>query len=285
MIRDLAQTGLKGRTITPGTVDIKIPAGMLDAILTILGDPDLVPAKIPHLVDLFGVVGSYDTEAANPIAAAAVLAGKKGRVNGAWVTGTMPDNGATGGTITTQGGTYAIPAGKTTGGVVTANMTGLVASVITYPNVVGGVEGTVTSVTSAGSTLNIAAVGSIAGLSISYPTVPTMVKHREFLMQLSGSARFVYTLQATKINSVGGTAYCQIYRNGVAVGVLHSLVVPPGTYTLDLAITEDISFNKGDLVQIYIKPMTPDNDEWGSQAVCSGGITINITKPPIVTNL
>lgn len=34
----------------------------------------------------------------------------------------MPNNGATGGTITTQGGTYTIPAGYTSGGTVTANL-------------------------------------------------------------------------------------------------------------------------------------------------------------------
>lgn len=37
-------------------------------------------------------------------------------------TGTMPNNGATGGTITTQGGTYTIPAGYTSGGTVTASI-------------------------------------------------------------------------------------------------------------------------------------------------------------------
>ncbi len=34
----------------------------------------------------------------------------------------MPDNGATGGTITAQGGTYSIPAGYTSGGTVTASL-------------------------------------------------------------------------------------------------------------------------------------------------------------------
>ena len=43
--------------------------------------------------------------------------------NGFQLTGTMPNNGATGGTISTQGGTYTIPAGYTSGGTVTANIT------------------------------------------------------------------------------------------------------------------------------------------------------------------
>lgn len=39
------------------------------------------------------------------------------------IVGAMPNNGATGGTITTQDGTYTIPAGYTSGGTVTASLT------------------------------------------------------------------------------------------------------------------------------------------------------------------
>lgn len=42
--------------------------------------------------------------------------------NGMSLTGTMANNGQTSGTITSQGGTYIIPAGYTTGGTVTANI-------------------------------------------------------------------------------------------------------------------------------------------------------------------
>ena len=43
-------------------------------------------------------------------------------VGGAALSGTMPNNGATGGTISTQNGTYTIPVGYTTGGTVTATL-------------------------------------------------------------------------------------------------------------------------------------------------------------------
>lgn len=62
------------------------------------------------------------TTDANAIAANLLL-NKTAYVNGSKITGTMPNNGATGTTITTQGGTYTIPAGYTTGGTVTANIT------------------------------------------------------------------------------------------------------------------------------------------------------------------
>lgn len=57
-----------------------------------------------------------------------ILEDKTAYVDGSKITGSMPNNGATGGTIAAQGGTYTIPAGYTTGGTVTAS---LIASPIT----------------------------------------------------------------------------------------------------------------------------------------------------------
>lgn len=54
--------------------------------------------------------------------AANILEDKTAYVNGSKITGSMPNNGATGGTIAAQGGTYTIPAGYTTGGIVTASL-------------------------------------------------------------------------------------------------------------------------------------------------------------------
>ena len=51
-----------------------------------------------------------------------IILNKTAYVNGSKVTGAMPNNGATGGTIISQGGTYTIPAGYTSGGTVTANI-------------------------------------------------------------------------------------------------------------------------------------------------------------------
>lgn len=51
-----------------------------------------------------------------------IILNKTAYVNGSKVTGAMPSNGATGGTITSQGGTYTIPAGYTSGGTVTATL-------------------------------------------------------------------------------------------------------------------------------------------------------------------
>lgn len=70
----------------------------------------------------------YITTSDADAVAANILLNKTAYVDGSKITGSMLNNGATGGTITAQGGTYTIPAGYTTGGTVTAS---LIASPIT----------------------------------------------------------------------------------------------------------------------------------------------------------
>lgn len=64
-----------------------------------------------------GTAKFYDTSEAT-IAAADVLTGKKGYGASGEVSGSMPSNGSTSGTISTKTGTVTIPAGYTTGGTV-----------------------------------------------------------------------------------------------------------------------------------------------------------------------
>lgn len=64
-----------------------------------------------------GTAKFYETSGAN-LAAGDVLSGKKGFGSSGEVTGSMPNNGATGGTISTKAGTVTIPAGYTSGGTV-----------------------------------------------------------------------------------------------------------------------------------------------------------------------
>ena len=69
------------------------------------------------LADGSGEASYLETSDADA-AAGEILAGKSGYVNGVKVEGTMADNGATGGTISTPDGEVTIPAGYTTGGKV-----------------------------------------------------------------------------------------------------------------------------------------------------------------------
>ena len=64
-----------------------------------------------------GTAKFYDTASGDAVAAN-ILSGKKAFNLSGEVTGSMPNNGATGGTISTKSGTVTIPAGYTTGGTV-----------------------------------------------------------------------------------------------------------------------------------------------------------------------
>lgn len=79
--------------------------------------------------------------------------------------GTMPENGALGATLTTQGQTYTIPAGHTSGGTVTANIANLTAANIIKNVAVGGITGT-------GSTLQTGTVTATSGGQLAVSGLP-----------------------------------------------------------------------------------------------------------------
>ena len=88
-----------------------------------------------------GTAKFFDTASADA-QAANILAGKKAYGASGEITGTMPDNGATGGTISTKAGTVAIPAGYTTGGTVNlSGVTDCVAGNILSGKTILGVAG------------------------------------------------------------------------------------------------------------------------------------------------
>ena len=91
-----------------------------------------------------GTAKSYYTGDAN-ISAGDVLTGKTGFGASGSVSGSMANNGATGGTISTKGGSVTIPAGYTTGGSVSlasSAVSDLVAGNLLRNKVVLGVSGT-----------------------------------------------------------------------------------------------------------------------------------------------
>ena len=91
-----------------------------------------------------GTAKFYDTTGATA-GAADVLTGKKVYGASGELTGSMSDNGATGGTISTKRDTVTIPAGKTTGGTVSiasSAVTDCVAGNILSGKSILGVSGT-----------------------------------------------------------------------------------------------------------------------------------------------
>ena len=69
-----------------------------------------------------GTAKFYDTSSAD-ITSDHVLTGKTGYGASGEVQGGMPNNGSTGGTISTKAGTVSIPAGYTSGGTVSISST------------------------------------------------------------------------------------------------------------------------------------------------------------------
>lgn len=69
-----------------------------------------------------GTAKFYDTAGANA-AATDILTGKTAFGSSGEISGSMANNGGTGGTISTKAGTVTIPAGYTTGGTVSISST------------------------------------------------------------------------------------------------------------------------------------------------------------------
>ena len=69
-----------------------------------------------------GTAKFYDTAGADA-AQGDILSGKKAFGSSGEITGSMTNNGATGGTISTKAGTVTIPAGYTSGGTVSISST------------------------------------------------------------------------------------------------------------------------------------------------------------------
>ena len=91
-----------------------------------------------------GTAKFYDTAGAD-FSAADLLSGKTGFGASGSVSGSMANNGATGGTISTKAGTVTIPAGYTSGGTVSLASSAvsdcIAANILTGKNILG-VDGT-----------------------------------------------------------------------------------------------------------------------------------------------
>ena len=88
-----------------------------------------------------GTAKFYDTATAD-VTQADLLSGVKAYGASGEVTGSMTNNGATGGTISTKAGTYTIPAGYTSGGTVSlSGVTDCVSSNILTGKTILGVSG------------------------------------------------------------------------------------------------------------------------------------------------
>lgn len=88
-----------------------------------------------------GTAKFYDTASAD-VAAGDILSGKIAYGSSGSISGSMTNNGGTGGTIGTKSGTYTIPSGYTTGGTVSlTNVSDCVSANILSGKSILGVNG------------------------------------------------------------------------------------------------------------------------------------------------
>lgn len=155
--------------------------------------------------------------------------------NDTGLVGTMANNGSPTATITTQGGTVNVPVGYSPSGTVTANITNLIASNIVNTATVGGITGTARPlVLSAG-----ALVLDNTGYGVPLTSSATLYG-RTYTVNFSGTVRLGMSLYAFNVATIG---YCQVYKNGVAIGILESVVGNAGT----VVFTQDLACSYGDV--------------------------------------
>lgn len=123
---------------------LKMPAGYSNGTHWLsFKDPNLIPANIKAGVSLgsgMKLVGTFTSDATIPDSSW-LLTGASAYKNGIKINGSMVNHGVRNGTITTQGGSIAIPAGYTTGGSISASFANLVAGNVKNGVNVGGVVG------------------------------------------------------------------------------------------------------------------------------------------------
>ena len=119
------QTAVAANTYTTGIVKVAAISTETKTATPSTSTQNITPTSGKYLtkVTVNPIPSNYITTSDADAVAANILYNKTAYVNGSKITGTMANNGATGGTITTQGGTYTIPAGYTSGGTVTASLT------------------------------------------------------------------------------------------------------------------------------------------------------------------
>ena len=133
------------QTYTPTTTAQTIANGQyLSGNQTISGDVNLVPESIKSGTSIFGVVGTFSSDAT--ATAAEILSGATAYVDGEEVIGTMPNRGGAKGTISTKEGTYTIAQGYHDGSgtvaIATAEQAKLIPTNIRQGIQILGVTGT-----------------------------------------------------------------------------------------------------------------------------------------------
>lgn len=165
-----SDTGIEGTMpnngsviITPGTVNKPIAKGYHDGNGYVAGDPDLISANIKSGANIFGIAGNpnvVDTSAGDALAEH-MLSGKKAYVDGALVTGNIPNKAAA--TITPGTTNQTIAAGQYLSGIQTilGDADLIAANILSGKNIFGVAGSVIAGKRWASGTKSITATSSI----------------------------------------------------------------------------------------------------------------------------
>lgn len=197
--------------------------------------------------------------------------------------GTMPNNGATGTTITTQGGTYSIPAGYTSGGTVTASI-----SNAAYTGALGATAtisaDSVQSV-SAGI-LTISAVGTGEGNPIQTNGYATTDASVQIIADVSGNINLATVDSNFKASNIASTATIFGIHGTADVTGIH----PSGNIAITQATSTDVTNYATATVSqcdasFYYNAQDMDEGRYGEDLNINPGGTYNITNSEFTTIL
>ena len=256
--------GAVSQTITSQGGSYTIPAGYHNGSGKVTASfSNLSAGNIKTGVNIGGVTGTFTSDAT--AVAGNILSGKTAYVNGNKVTGTMTNRGTVNQTITTQGGSYTIPAGYHSGsGKVTANFTNLSAGNIKAGVNVGGVVGTYTgdySQVTAGDNYVLYDKGKGISCSGAQKEKWAMVFHG-----ISGTIRFSFTGITSK------TGYVRTYYIKINDDVVKGPLTKNTGSSDDYTWTYDLNINFGDRLSLW-------GGTTGGQCSISS-VKIKVTNPP-----
>ena len=184
------------------------------------------------------IPSEYITTADADATAANILLNKTAYVDGVKITGEMPNNGATGGTISTQGGTYTIPAGYTSGGTVTASLPTLTLPTSASASATSGYTSKATIGRSTSDQyINIPTGYNSAG---GYYKISAVANGSEGTPVATKGAVSSHSISVTPSVTNGAGYIAGGTKTGTAVTVSASELVS-GTYTVDSSGTKDVT--------------------------------------------
>ena len=177
----------------------------------------------------------------------------------------MTNNASPTATITTQGGVLVVPAGYNPGGIVSVNISNLIASNVVNDANVGGVLGNVVRTTAVAGDDKTILLDTSGGSSYS----PTYVKSKEYRINFTGSTRMrVYISQ--NMNDYGYYGKADVRLNGVSVGTAY---VSDRNGPSNMTLTLDLAVNTGDIFSIWLMY------EYGYHTVYLGSVSFSCSFP------